>query len=275
MRITLAILFLFSSLGAEKYNLAICSIFQDEAKYLCEWIEFHQKQGVEHFFLYNNLSQDNYQEKLIPYIDEGLVTLIDVPEKHNTQEEWNTIQCESYMRFIHDYGQECDWCAFLDIDEFLFSPYKYDLRRVLKFYKTAPAVCVNWIMYGTSNVDKIPENEKIAKFLTHRAKLNFKGNFQVKSIVQPSLVEKCTSPHFFIFKNGLHAITENMNPIRGFMSESVSVNTFRINHYWTRDKYYFLNHKIKRRLKWGCNAQEDIENEKELNEVYDPVIAFE
>src|SRR5258708_3259374 len=47
-----------------KYDLAVCTIFQNDAKYLPEWIEFHQQQGVEHFYLYNNLSQDNWKKML-------------------------------------------------------------------------------------------------------------------------------------------------------------------------------------------------------------------
>jgi hypothetical protein len=60
-----------------KYDLAICAIFQDEAPYLKEWIEFHRLVGVEHFYLYNHRSRDHYQEVLKPYILSGLVELID------------------------------------------------------------------------------------------------------------------------------------------------------------------------------------------------------
>lgn len=38
--------------------LSIGAIFKDEAPYLAEWIEFHRLVGVEHFFLYDNLSTD-------------------------------------------------------------------------------------------------------------------------------------------------------------------------------------------------------------------------
>lgn len=64
-----------------KYNVAICAIFLNEGPYIREWIEFHRIVGVEHFYLYNNMSVDNYKCILERYIAEGIVTLIewDVP----------------------------------------------------------------------------------------------------------------------------------------------------------------------------------------------------
>lgn len=61
------------------YNLVICAIFKNEARYLKEWVEYHRMVGVEHFYLYNNDSTDNYKEELKYYLDNNIVTLTDVP----------------------------------------------------------------------------------------------------------------------------------------------------------------------------------------------------
>jgi len=55
--------------------LAICATIKDEAPYIPEWIEFHRGVGVEHFFLYDNLSSDGSKEVLEPWVRAGLVTL--------------------------------------------------------------------------------------------------------------------------------------------------------------------------------------------------------
>jgi hypothetical protein len=57
--------------------LSICATFKDEAPYLPEWTEFHRRVGVEHFFLYDNLSTDGSREVLEPWVHAGLVTLSD------------------------------------------------------------------------------------------------------------------------------------------------------------------------------------------------------
>lgn len=74
-----------------KYYLALTAIFRDEAPYLKEWIEFYRTIGVEHFYLHNHLSQDNFAEVLKPYIDDGIVTLSNVIEEPKDNIHWNKI----------------------------------------------------------------------------------------------------------------------------------------------------------------------------------------
>jgi hypothetical protein len=64
---------------APRFNLTACAIFREEAPFLAEWIRFHQSVGFEHFYLYNNFSTDDFKAVLEPFIQEGLVTLVDWP----------------------------------------------------------------------------------------------------------------------------------------------------------------------------------------------------
>ena len=54
------------SLSNAKNYLALVAIFSNDGRFLKEWIEFYLIQGVEHFYLYNHLSQDNFKEVLKP-----------------------------------------------------------------------------------------------------------------------------------------------------------------------------------------------------------------
>ncbi len=71
------------ALFGHEYRLSIGTIFKDEAKWMKEWIEYHLLIGVEHFFLYNNDSTDNYAEVLDPYIKKGIVELIPWGQANN------------------------------------------------------------------------------------------------------------------------------------------------------------------------------------------------
>lgn len=64
-----------------KYMVSFCLIFKNEAPFLKEWLDFHLTVGVDHFYLYNNNSDDNFREILEPYIGLGIVTLIEWPEQ--------------------------------------------------------------------------------------------------------------------------------------------------------------------------------------------------
>ena len=47
-----------------KYDISIGSIFKNEAHILEEWIDFYIVMGINHFYLVNNNSCDNFAEKL-------------------------------------------------------------------------------------------------------------------------------------------------------------------------------------------------------------------
>ena len=55
--------------------IAILTCFKNESHVLQEWIEHYKKRGIEHIYMINDFSTDNYLEKIKPYIDIGFVTL--------------------------------------------------------------------------------------------------------------------------------------------------------------------------------------------------------
>src|SRR5687768_12283024 len=107
-----------SSVFAFKYNLSICAIFQNEGPYLKEWIEYHKLLGVEHFYLYNNFSEDNFKEILEPYIKKGEVELTEWNFTSSNQVEWTKVQCDAYNHAIKKAKNKSKWLALIDLDEF-------------------------------------------------------------------------------------------------------------------------------------------------------------
>lgn len=125
------------------YNVSICAIFKNEAPYLREWLEFNHLVGIEHFYLYNNNSEDDYESVVAPYIKKGWVTLVQWP--HNQQ------QLECYQACIKDFAHETRWLGFIDIDEFIVPKSTDSIYEFLKPYeRKAGAVNLYWKLYGTS-----------------------------------------------------------------------------------------------------------------------------
>lgn len=257
-----------------EHELAITAIFQNEAPYLKEWIEFHKLVGVEHFYLYNNLSTDNFQEVLEPYIKNNEVDLIEWPYTYTEWEEWNRIQRKAYEDAIKRTKKTTKWVAFLDIDEFLFPVKMDDLREFLRDYDEFAGVRANWQCYGTSNVKKIPPNELLTSSLLMKAEKNHQKNETVKSIVKPKWVQRCPSVHSFSYKSGHFAVDSNKTRRNGARQTSILIDKIRINHYWTRDEYFFEHKKIQRRKKFDNYNEEDksIHRASKYNEVEDPAI---
>lgn len=240
----------FFTANAYQYELAICAIFQHEAAYLREWIEFHKLVGVQHFYLYNNLSQDQYYKELLPYLRSGEVDLIDWNFKTNPGgDNWPTIQCTAYRHAINHCKNKVKWLAIIDTDEFLFPVQTMSLLSFLETYEEFAAVTVNWQMYGTSFVKNLGSGHLLIEDLIYKAHFDYPENCHVKSIVRPEFVNEIGNPHFCDFLPGFFQVNANKESFFGPYS-SVLIDKIRINHYWTRDEYFFYRIKLARRSKW-------------------------
>jgi hypothetical protein len=212
-----------------QYELAVCAIFKNEATYLQEWLEFHRLVGVEKFILYNNESTDEYQAILGPYIDEGIVTVYDIPA-HPSQ------QSTAYNSCLEQYRGRIKWIAFIDLDEFLY-PAKHDsLQECLSMFDEYPGLAVHWIKFNTSGHVLRPEGLVIENFVRCQPE----GDKFLKLVVQASRTETMFIHHAH-FENGSLAVNEQRIAAPGGTLRPPSVDLIRINHYVTKSvEEYFL-----------------------------------
>jgi hypothetical protein len=94
-----------------RFRLGVVAILKNEALYLEEWLCHHLAVGVEHFFLYDNGSEDDLQGLIRPYVNHGLVTLTYFPLRGGQRDANN--------HAVRWFGDTAEWLAFVDIDEFL------------------------------------------------------------------------------------------------------------------------------------------------------------
>lgn len=138
----------------KKYNTSICAIFKNEAPYLKEWIEFHRIIGIDHFYLYNNFSNDDFNNILKTYIDKGIVTLInwEIPQG----------QMSAYKNCVETYSYETKWICFIDLDEFIV-PNKVDniYDFLIKFEKNRPYILCYWKNFTSSGYLKRNINQLV------------------------------------------------------------------------------------------------------------------
>jgi hypothetical protein len=232
-----------------QYQLSCCAIFQNEAPYFKEWIEFHRLVGVEKFYLYNNESDDNYMEVLDPYVKKGIVEIIDWPGEVKYR------QSPAFDDAIKRAQGITKWLMMIDLDEFCFPVECKSLVLFLKDYEEFGGVCVNWQMYGTGHVAKVKPKELMIEKLCLKAPVDYSENIHVKSIVRPETVDYCKSPHFCFYKPGFTQVNADKQPFNGPFSPFVSIDKIRINHYFFRDHDFYLNVKLKRRIKWGDEVE--------------------
>lgn len=244
---------------SSSWYLSAMAIFKNEAAYLDEWLAFCVLEGVEHLLLYDNGSTDNSREVLQPWIDAGIVEVLDWPILWT-----HGAQTKAYADALRRLRGRTRWAAFIDVDEYLFSPTGKPVAEVLKQYEDHAGVIVNWQCYGSSGHQARPAGLTIESY-TRRAKTDWARNERVKTIVNPSLALEPAGAHLFKVQPGHQLVTEDFKPVRVVRSgkwrrmlrhlaarlpympldpyptrepspKQVSVSNLRINHYVTRSR---------------------------------------
>ncbi len=148
-----------SKIHKKKYYISICAIFKDEEKYLKEWLDYHLKVGIEHFYLYNNNSSDDFETILKDYISKDLVTLKDWP--------YSMGQISAYVDCANCYKDESNWIGFIDIDEFV-SPLKFKgIKDFFTSFENRGSVWIPWRIFGSSGlVERKTQDNVISSFFS-------------------------------------------------------------------------------------------------------------
>lgn len=237
-----------------RYDVAVASIFQNEAPYLREWIEYHRMIGVQHFLLVNDRSTDNFVDVLRPYVDAGEVDLQTGPcPKRWQRRGWPKYQCVLLQTFCERLRGVCRWLALIDVDEFIVPSETNSLVGFLSDYEDCGGVYVRWEPFGTSYVERLLEKD----LLTERMYLKWKwikGHDMLgKSIVKPHRVLQ-PNIHRCALLPGYEYVDSNP----GMESESPPI---KLHHYWSRDEHFLLNEKLPRtaRIKGWKLDEEKIE----------------
>ncbi len=78
-----------------------------------DWLTHYLNEGVDHFYLIDNNSSDNYLPLLRKYIQKGIVDLYIEPVGGN--------QMRNYNKRLSQIKEETKWIMVVDFDEFLYA----------------------------------------------------------------------------------------------------------------------------------------------------------
>ena len=235
-------------------GLAFVLIAKNEAPYIEEWINFHVKQGVSHFFIYDNESEDNLHDVLEPYIESGLVTYELIPGRVR--------QLDAYNTAAYKYGHKFKYMGFIDADEFVFvrenSNGDYNLYNFvdnfMTTHKNAGGLAINWLVFGSNGHVQKPEGGVLENY-TKCADRYFIANQHIKTICDPLKILRFQNPHFPIFCKGFHNLDEDGNVINGPFNQNINFKKIRINHYFTKSQDEYIQ-----KMQRGCAYNPNLRN---------------
>jgi hypothetical protein len=227
----------FHTVPGVRVYLSACTLYRDSSSYLAEWIEFHLLAGVERFFLYDNGSSDAHREVLAPYVAEGTAVLHDWPAPYLGERGRGLAQCRAFEDCVREHTDDARWIAFIDIDEFLFSPTGAPVAELLPAYEKHSGVCVSRAEYGPSGHRVKPQGLVIESYL-ERLRVRPDGWTSLKSIIDPTRAIRAVSAHTFLCRDG-EIVDENerpIDPLERAPGKPVAWSRFRINHYASRSE---------------------------------------
>lgn len=246
------------------FYLTACLIFKDAAPYLDEWIRFHRRVGVEHFYLYDNDSEDDYEAVLGGFVKEGIITLYKWP---------GVAQHDPVIQHCLDQHKRLSrWIAFLDDDEFLFPAEQDDLRQVLRKYEHYAGLAVSWLLFGSNGHRTRPRGLVIENY-------SRRANWidpHVKCVVDPSrVISPAVSAHAFHCIKGQTVVDEEKQPTTGPFRERPSANVLCLNHYLIKSYEEMVRRRMRPKVDGAENSRTIAEWEEldaQYNAVEDPSI---
>lgn len=123
-------------------NCVVCAIAKQENQYIYEWAKHHLEIGFSHIHIYDNndLDGESIADVFRGTAIEKSITIHDVCGRI-------CMQLEVYQDCYDN--EEFDWCAFIDIDEFItFVSPQMNICGFLRDKIQFDAVHLNWLCYG-------------------------------------------------------------------------------------------------------------------------------
>jgi hypothetical protein len=246
--------------------LSACLCFKDANRYLAEWLAFYSALGVEHFFLYDNESSDDFRSVIAPYCASGCATLLHARGRG--------IQQAVYAHCLSTFGARTRWLMFCDDDEFFFPVKDTLLPNALAPYEEFAGLAASWMLYGSAGHWTQPRGLVIENYAMRFAV----PDQHVKCIVDPQrIVRPVVIGHQFECVEGQVIVDENGEAMHGPLNPRPSAAVFRINHYLTKSRAEMIERRQRIQANTGVvsplSIGQWIDLEATWNQVRDPLAA--
>ena len=229
----------------KKHYLSVASVFKNESWGLEEWLNHYSFHGVDHVYLVNDFSEDDYMSVLKPFIDNGFVTLF-----HNDiSERYTGRQYDISNKFFKPIVNENQWVAQIDCDEYIYSPKSIDLKKILYKYESYAGVIANWVWFNGNGHIKQPSS--IVEGFTRRCDYNTAIDiinpieYPEKTIVNAPKV--IVNSNYKIFSFDIHTVRMesggeliNISHISNKEDPELLINHYQLQsrEYWEKVKMY-------------------------------------
>jgi len=274
---------------AYRYQLAAAMIIKNEAAWIYECLEYHIEVGVQHFFIVDDNSDDDTLATLAQYVDDGLVTLLTMPQLMalptnsalRPGADGYVPRQKAALAAAMEWGRtpetRTEWILVLDTDERYVVHQAPCIRSFLSSFSMDTGVVYwHWQMFGTGGVERLADDEPMIGALVRKAAFKHGASGHFKPAVRPVAVHFFQNTHKPILvpnprqsameEDGgwVHRFTDGRQ-VRGSFDEHATISHAQLNHYFTRDAEYHRRFKIPSRQ---AIAHDTVEMHEKLLQLY-------
>lgn len=219
------------------YYLSVLAIFKNEKYVINEWIEHYINEGVEHFYLIDNGSDDGYNIKRLDKVD--LVT-------DNTPYVLNIQSIRYNNHFLKKIKEESEWVIVVDLDEFMYI--RKEFNKISTYLQRLPntieQIAVPWKMFGSSGLLEQPNS--IFDFIYRcqsDKKIECKCIIRTKYLISFNIHCSYTVSNKMITTNNK---TYDANPFIDISEKILNDSYIHLNHYALQSLNWFQRVKMLR-----------------------------
>lgn len=235
-------------------KVLLCAIGRMENDYIREWVEYNKNIGFTNICLFDNNfdGEQDFRDVIGDYIDSGFVILKDCRNK-------TECQVEAYTECYAEYGNEYDWIAFFDCDEFITLNYHRNVSDYLsnEIFNSFCVIKLNWLNYGDNDMLYNDRRGVLERFKyplpIYRITVSGYPNYNIKSIIRGHQKIKTNKEDIgFIFFNA-HGVdmypccnnNGDLLPVTSYGTSPINYEMAYLRHYATKTAREFCN-KLKR-----------------------------
>ena len=225
------------------YQVSVLAMFKNESMIIKDWIEHYLREGIEHFYLIDNGSTDDYYEKIKIY--DKYITLTKDPtrlEKGTQTYLFNKIYLETIKK-------QTKWIIICDIDEYVYSRNGYNqIKDVLNDIPLhIEKIWLPWKNFGSNGHKNQPSN--IIKSFTKRKEGYTKNDGLGKTICRTVNLDKIlTCGHIVRLNKNNIMYNANGQILDSYIlsEQNCQKLNLHLNHYMLMSEEYYKNIKCGR-----------------------------
>lgn len=207
------------------HHLSVGCVFKNESHALHEFIEHNLHHGVDHVFLIDDFSSDDYMNIVKPYIDAGKVTLF----RNDIVTQTVGRQQQIYEKYLRPVISWTTWLAIVDADEFIYAPTEPNLKNAIGRYESDyDCIKIKWKIFGSNQCHYQPL-AIVSGFNKHCDGSGPSDRYAFKSIMRAST----------IISFGIHQSQLSSDRV-------VDATDMWVNHYQIQSKDFYMKIKSTR-----------------------------